>query len=148
MNKRSAQSGAALVEAAFVLPVLLFLTFGMIQLTFLVQQTITIENAAMVGARVAVVTGEEDSECTPNSGTDTALSSCDLVTDVTDAVKASLDISFNYQADFDDGYVTTSVERVTVGSQTGYKVNIVYQVPLLINVFGNGLRQQIERATR
>jgi len=55
-----AQRGAALMEAAVVLPVLVLLLCGMIQYGFLFAAHITLRNAASFGARAAVLEGATD----------------------------------------------------------------------------------------
>lgn len=56
------ESGATLVEFAFVLPVMLFLFVGIIDFAFLFQRYQVVTNAAREGARVAVLPGYSASD--------------------------------------------------------------------------------------
>lgn len=52
--------GAALIEAAFVLPILLFVSIGIIEFGRAFQTWQVVTNAAREGARVAVLSGMDD----------------------------------------------------------------------------------------
>jgi len=51
------ERGAELVEFAIVLPVLLLITMGIVDFGFMFQRYVVLTNAAMEGARVAVLPG-------------------------------------------------------------------------------------------
>ena len=51
------QRGAALVEAAFVLPVVIVLLFGVVEYGFVFKDELTISNAVRAGARVGAADG-------------------------------------------------------------------------------------------
>jgi len=70
---RNPQAGVALIEAAFVLPVLLVLTMGMLDFGRAFHTKSVLDQAAREGARIAVVTSPD----------------VDLVTDKVNAVLAS-----------------------------------------------------------
>jgi len=59
--RRSDQRGAALVEAAFVIPLLLLLVLGVVEYGFMVNRGTLLNNAAREGAREAVF-GSSESE--------------------------------------------------------------------------------------
>jgi Flp pilus assembly protein TadG len=83
-----ARRGAVLIEAAFVLIVLLLLTFGTIEFGFFIHYKHTLTSAARSGARAAIVAGSD-------------------ATDVQDAVKAVIDPA-GMQSHVD--YTTSAVE--------------------------------------
>ncbi len=56
------ERGAEVIEFALVLPVLLLVVFGMIDFGFLFQRYVVLTNAAMEGARVAVLPGYSDTD--------------------------------------------------------------------------------------
>jgi len=56
--KQSRNRGTLVVEAALVLPILLLLTLGVIQYSWLFLKAQQITNAARSGARVAIVDGD------------------------------------------------------------------------------------------
>ena len=58
------ESGAAAVEFAIVLPVLLLLVFGIIEFGLLFNRYITVTHAAREGVRVAALTGNADTGAT------------------------------------------------------------------------------------
>ncbi len=58
-RRRLDQRGAALVEAAIVMPLLLMLIFGMIEFGFLFKDSLTVANAARAGARVGSSAGND-----------------------------------------------------------------------------------------
>lgn len=64
--RRNRESGATLVEVAFILPLLLTLAIGMAEIGFLVVDMITATNAARSGARTGAALG-------PEATTDTAI---------------------------------------------------------------------------
>jgi Flp pilus assembly protein TadG len=53
------ESGAVLVEAAFVFPVFLLLLFGMIEFGFIFRTSLTLSSMAQVGARTGAVVGNQ-----------------------------------------------------------------------------------------
>lgn len=55
MKRKDAERGAAAVEAAFILPVLLLLVMGIMEFGFLFNQQISATNAAREGARFAAI---------------------------------------------------------------------------------------------
>lgn len=55
MNSKNSERGAAAVEAAFILPVLLLLVIGIMEFGFLFNQQIQATNAAREGARNAAI---------------------------------------------------------------------------------------------
>jgi len=58
------EEGAALIEAAFVLPILLFVSVGIIEFGRAFQTWQVVTNAAREGARVAVLSGMDDTAVT------------------------------------------------------------------------------------
>ena len=52
--------GAAAVELALVLPILIMLVFGIVAFGFVFAQSLSLGNSAREGARLAVVTGENN----------------------------------------------------------------------------------------
>jgi Flp pilus assembly protein TadG len=58
----SGESGAELIEFAFVLPLMLLVVLGIIDFGFLFQRYEVITNAAREGARVAVLPGYADAD--------------------------------------------------------------------------------------
>ena len=61
------ERGAELVEFAIVLPLLLLVTMGIIDFGFMFQRYVVLTNAAMEGARVAVLPGYSTSDGTGQS---------------------------------------------------------------------------------
>jgi Flp pilus assembly protein TadG len=61
---RRSERGAEVIEFALVLPLLLLIVFGIVDFGFLFQRYVVVTNAAMEGARVAVLPGyaETDAE--------------------------------------------------------------------------------------
>ena len=59
-RRRRRERGASLVEAAFVTPVFLALIFGIIEFGFLFRNYLTVNNAALAGARAASVAGDDE----------------------------------------------------------------------------------------
>src|SRR4051794_16582168 len=55
--RRRTQRGAALVEAAIVLPVLVTITLGVIEIGFIFKDSLTISSAVRSGARIGAVDG-------------------------------------------------------------------------------------------
>ena len=55
MKRKDAERGAAAVEAAFILPVLLLLVMGIMEFGFLFNQQVSATNAAREGARNAAI---------------------------------------------------------------------------------------------
>ena len=72
-SRRNPESGVALIESAFVLPLLLVLTMGMLDFGRAFHTKSVLDQAAREGARIAVVTSPDT----------------DLVTDKVNAVLAS-----------------------------------------------------------
>ena len=60
MKNPQKESGQALVEMALVLPILLLLLFGIIEMTMIGFTYITIQNAVSAGANMAVIGGNDD----------------------------------------------------------------------------------------
>jgi TadE-like protein len=56
----ASERGAEVIEFAIVLPVLLLVIFGLVDFGFLFQRYVVLTNAAMEGARVAVLPGYSD----------------------------------------------------------------------------------------
>ena len=56
-QKWASERGAEVIEFAIILPLLLLIIFGLIDFGFLFQRYIVLTNAAMEGARVAVLPG-------------------------------------------------------------------------------------------
>jgi Flp pilus assembly pilin Flp len=52
-HRRRDERGAAAVEAALIMPVLLVLVFGMIEMAFLMKDNVAVASATRVGARIA-----------------------------------------------------------------------------------------------
>jgi len=73
VGTRNSQAGVALIESAFVLPLLLVLTMGMLDFGRAFHTKSVLDQAAREGARIAVVTSPD----------------VDLVTDKVNAVLAS-----------------------------------------------------------
>ena len=65
------QKGAAAVEFAIILPIMLVLVFGIVQFGFILNGIITITSAAREGARLAVV--NTDDELVKNRVEDTSV---------------------------------------------------------------------------
>lgn len=63
MLRRKKQKGQALAELALVLPILLLVVFGMIEMARLVQTYLAVQHAAREGARYAVVGLPSEDEC-------------------------------------------------------------------------------------
>ena len=63
-NKRKSERGQALVELALVLPVFIFIFFGIMEVSRLWQTVNTLSSAAREGARVAAVTSPDVSQLT------------------------------------------------------------------------------------
>src|SRR5436305_6878790 len=55
--RRRTQRGAALVEAAIVLPVLITLTLGVIEIGFIFKDSLTISSAVRSGVRIGAADG-------------------------------------------------------------------------------------------
>src|SRR3954467_330941 len=55
--RRGPQRGAALVEAAIVLPVLVTITLGVIEIGFIFKDSLTLSSAVRAGARIGAVDG-------------------------------------------------------------------------------------------
>jgi len=58
------ERGAELIEFAIVLPVLLLIVMGIVDFGFMFQRYVVLTNAAMEGARVAVLPGYGDADIT------------------------------------------------------------------------------------
>lgn len=58
----ASECGAEVIEFAIVLPLLLLIIFGMVDFGFLFQRYVVLTNAAMEGARVAVLPGYNDTD--------------------------------------------------------------------------------------
>lgn len=56
------ERGAEVIEFALVLPLLLLVVFGIVDFGFLFQRYVVLTNAAMEGARVAVLPGYSDTD--------------------------------------------------------------------------------------
>ena len=56
------ERGAELIEFAVVLPVMLLIVMGIVDFGFMFQRYVVLTNAAMEGARVAVLPGYEDAD--------------------------------------------------------------------------------------
>lgn len=54
---RASERGAELIELAIALPLLLFVLMGIVDFAFMFQRYLVLTNAAMEGARVAVLPG-------------------------------------------------------------------------------------------
>jgi hypothetical protein len=59
-SRRRSERGASIVEAAFVTPVFLFLIFGIIESGFLFRNYLSVNSAALSGARAASVAGDDE----------------------------------------------------------------------------------------
>ena len=59
-DSRYRENGAAAVELAVVLPVLILILLGIIQFGFILNGQITLTHAAREGARLAVINGDND----------------------------------------------------------------------------------------
>ena len=60
VRRRNSESGAAAVEFALILPVLLLLVFGIIEFGFIFNRWVTVTHAAREGVRVFALTGVLD----------------------------------------------------------------------------------------
>ena len=61
-RKRASERGAEVIEFAIILPVLLLITFGIVDFGFLFQRYIVLTNASMEGARIASLPGYDDTD--------------------------------------------------------------------------------------
>ena len=59
LDSDNRQSGAAMVELALVLPVLLLILFGIMEASWLFAQQVEVRNAAREGARIAAVSNPD-----------------------------------------------------------------------------------------
>ena len=65
-NRNDSERGAALVEMAFVAPLLLLLLFGIIEFSRLLYTHTAVWNVAREGARYATTVGDTDGDDLPN----------------------------------------------------------------------------------
>jgi Flp pilus assembly protein TadG len=98
--------GSTLVEFAFVLPLLAFILFAIIQYGFLFAAYITVRNASAVGARQALI----NPNATVVQGVATA------------AVSPMLDSS----------KATANLGTISVGGATAYQVTVSYPLKMII----------------
>jgi hypothetical protein len=111
---RSKERGAAVVEFAVVLPILLAFLFGIIEFGRVMSVCHTLNNAARAGARIAALPGADNSSVT--NAINAELSGCGLTAD--SLVFDPVDIS---TADRDDPItVTVRVNYESIGLVTGY----------------------------
>jgi Flp pilus assembly protein TadG len=114
-NRWRGRAGQSLVEMAMVLPVLAFLTFGLLDFGRAYYFQVSVTNSAREGARVAILniyTGPQN----PNCSTSNAYATCPVQTDaaITNAVYSELAYS---------GITPTSIKicppHDSTGSTTG-----------------------------
>lgn len=100
------QEGTALVEAAFTLPILLFLSISVIEFGRAYQVFQVVTNAAREGARIAVLPGTSDSDVLNRVQTYLQAGQ------INDATQASVQINRNTTISIGSG--TASASRVEV----------------------------------
>jgi Flp pilus assembly protein TadG len=123
---RSSRQGQSVVEFAFVLPLLLLLTFGIIEFGFFVYNKQIITNAAREGARIGIIATQPR---VPASGADS-------ITSIVDAYCSNYLVTF--------GNTSSAVTTVTgyapdagFGSNLSVKVDYEYSFlffPVLLNM--------------
>lgn len=110
----SREKGAAVVEFAVVLPILLAFLFGILEFGRVMMVNHTLNNAARAGARIAALPGADNSSVL--DAINEELSGCGLSYD--DCVFDPADVS---TADRDDPItVTVRVNYESIGFVTGY----------------------------
>ena len=117
-RKNRNQRGAAAVEFALVLPVLVLLLVGIIEFSLALYDKAVITNASREGARAGILFRDPaltDSEMT------------NLVNGVVTNYCQTRMITFGSPAD-----VTTTVEREAIASGDGLKVNVRYNYQFLV----------------
>src|SRR6476659_11222191 len=106
--------GAALIEAAFVLPILLFVSIGIIEFGRAFQTWQIVTNAAREGARVAVLPGYSDSMVTSRVQTYIQAGVLDPRVTPTIVIQRSIPVSYG------------------AGTATGSKVTVNYPYHFMV----------------
>jgi len=110
LRRRQHRRGATLVEFAMVIPVVLLVLFGMIEISRLLMVQHALSNAAQRGARQAMLAVTLDGS------------------DVEDAVRGYLDAALGSVADDSDAVRITVSPETLAGLDSGTEVNVQIQV--------------------
>ena len=114
MKTQRARRGTVLIEAALLLPIIIFLTFAMMEYGWILLKSYQLSNAARHGARIAV----------------RADSTAGEVTSEIDTLMASAGIT-GYSTSIDPGVDVERGESVTVEIQIPYDDNNLVGGPLV-----------------
>ena len=102
----NSEKGAVLIEAAFVLPLMLFICVGIFEFGRAFQTWQVVTNASREGARIAVLPGMDDSKVTARVQTYLTAGALDKATETTVKIDRNTSVSI--------GTGTVTASQVTV----------------------------------
>lgn len=109
--RRSSERGAAAVEFALILPVLLLMVLGMLEFSRAYNTQISLSGAAREGAREMAIHG-----------------------DANDAIDAAIAAAPSVNPQVVSGDITISPATCSAGSQVEFQID--YDLPLMTGLFG------------